>query len=223
VELHVEQGPVLEEAGLTIGAVTGVQGISWQELTLTGQANHAGTTPMRLRHDAGLVAAEVAAEVRRIVLAAGEPAVGTVGRLVLEPNLVNVMAARATFTIDLRHTDSDALAGLETETAAAVGKLAEAEGVTVDARPLARFEPVAFDDGIVDLVERTAQRLGHDVLRMPSGAGHDAQMLARLCPAGMVFVPSAGGISHNPAEHTDPAHLAAGAQVLADVLLELAS
>jgi N-carbamoyl-L-amino-acid hydrolase len=223
VELHIEQGPVLEEAGVTIGAVTGVQGISWQELTITGQSNHAGTTPMRLRHDAGLVAAEVAAAVRRIVLEAGEPAVGTVGRLQLRPDLVNVVAASATLTIDLRHTDSATLAALEAEVSAAVAELAATEGVTVDARSLARFEPVTFDDAIVDLVERTARGLGHDVLRMPSGAGHDAQMLARTCPAGMVFVPSVRGISHNPAEFTDAEHLAAGAQVLADVLLELAS
>ncbi|MBA2280210.1 MAG: Zn-dependent hydrolase [Acidimicrobiia bacterium] len=222
VELHIEQGPVLEEAGRVIGAVTGVQGILWQELVLTGQSNHAGTTPMRLRHDAGLVAAATVTEVRRIVASAGEPAVGTVGRLRLHPDLTNVVAATATLTIDLRHTDAAELAGLEAAITAAVDAAAEAEGVTVDRRDLARFEPVVFDPAIIDLVERVATEYGHDVLRMPSGAGHDAQMIARLCPAGMVFVPSVRGISHNPAEHTDPADLEAGARVLHDVLLELA-
>jgi N-carbamoyl-L-amino-acid hydrolase len=223
VELHIEQGPVLEEAGEVIGAVTGVQGISWQELTITGQSNHAGTTPMRLRHDAGLVAAAVAVAVRRIVLEAGEPAVGTVGRLQLSPDLVNVVANRAVLTIDVRHTDSAALADLEVAVLDAIERLAEAEGVTTSWRALARFEPVTFDDAVVDLVAATAERHGHRVRRMPSGAGHDAQMLARVCPAGMVFVPSIRGISHNPAEHTSEEDLAAGLAVLADVIVELAS
>jgi N-carbamoyl-L-amino-acid hydrolase len=222
VELHIEQGPVLEEAGVTIGAVTGVQGIHWEELTITGQSNHAGTTPMRLRHDAGYVAAAATVAVRRIVAEAGEPAVGTVGRLRLHPDLVNVVAASATLTIDLRHTDGTVLAELEAAIAAAVDEIAAAEGATTERRSLARFEPVVFDDRVVDAVEAAARRRGHDVMRLPSGAGHDAQMIARLCPAGMVFVPSVRGISHNPAEFTEPAHLAAGVQVLADVLLELA-
>jgi beta-ureidopropionase / N-carbamoyl-L-amino-acid hydrolase len=222
VELHIEQGPVLEEAGVTIGAVTGVQGIHWDELTITGQSNHAGTTPMRLRHDAGYAAAAVAVAVRRLVAEAGAPAVGTVGRLSLHPDLVNVVAARATLTVDLRHTDAATLARLDAEIAGAVDDIADAEGVTVERRSLARFDPVAFDPDIVDAVEAAARRRGHDVRRMPSGAGHDAQMIARMCPAGMVFVPSVQGMSHNPAEHTDPSDLAAGTQVLADVLLELA-
>ena len=144
VELHIEQGPVLEEAGVTIGAVTGVQGISWQELTITGQSNHAGTTPMRLRHDAGLVAAEVATAVRAIVLEDGEPAVGTVGRLQLHPDLVNVVAARAVLTVDLRHTEAAALHGLEASVRAVVDDLARDEGVTATWRRLARFDPVEF-------------------------------------------------------------------------------
>ena len=223
VELHIEQGPVLEAEGTTIGAVTGVQGISWQELTLTGQSNHAGTTPMDHRHDAGYVAAALAVEVRRLALDMGGHQVGTVGRMHLHPDLVNVVPVAARFTVDLRNTDEASLREAERRLAERAGELAAAEGVTVDPKVLARFEPVEFDPRVIDLVEATAARLGHSVRRMPSGAGHDAQMLARVCPTGMVFVPSHDGISHNPAEHTDPADLAAGADVLLHVVLDLAN
>ncbi len=222
VELHIEQGPVLEERGVTIGAVTGVQGISWQELTLAGQANHAGTTPMPLRHDAAYVAAEVATYVRRLATDLGGHQVGTVGRCELHPGLVNVVAARATLTVDLRNTDGAVLAEAEWRVREHAAAIAAAEGVDVAWRPLARFAPVDFAPAVVDRVEAAATRRGHGVMRLPSGAGHDAQMLARVCPAGMVFVPSRGGVSHNPAEFTAPEHLAAGTQVLADVLVDLA-
>ena len=222
VELHIEQGPVLEREGVTIGAVTGVQGISWQEITITGQSNHAGTTPITLRHDAGLAAAEVVVFVRRLATELGGHQVGTVGRLDLHPDLVNVVAGRATLTVDLRNTDDAALREAEQRLAAFLHELAERDGVVITSRSLARFEPVAFDERVIALVEAAATRLGHTVQRLPSGAGHDAQMLARLAPTAMVFVPSHDGISHNPAEHTDPAHLEAGANVLLDVLVRLA-
>jgi N-carbamoyl-L-amino-acid hydrolase len=222
VELHIEQGPVLEDEGVTIGAVTGVQGISWQELTVVGQSRHAGTTPIALRHDAGYVAARIAAFVRELAREMGPPQVGTVGKLDLFPNLVNVVPARAVMTVDLRNTDETRLREAEARLAAFVDEVAAAEGVAVSVRTLARFEPVVFDEAVVALVEEVARRQGRSVMRMPSGAGHDAQMMARLCPTGMVFVPSAGGISHNVAEHTDPADLAAGADVLLHVLLALA-
>jgi N-carbamoyl-L-amino-acid hydrolase len=222
VELHIEQGPVLEEAGITIGAVTGVQGISWQELTITGTSAHAGTTPMRLRRDPGYVAAAIAVEVRRLATEFGGAQVGTVGKIDLHPNLVNVVPATATMTVDIRNTDEAVLRQAEAHLAAAIERIAAAEGVEVTSRVLARFEPVVFDAAVVDLVAATAERLGHSVMRLPSGAGHDAQMLARVCPAGMVFVPSVRGLSHNPAECTDGADLQAGADVLLQVLVALA-
>ncbi|MBQ89829.1 MAG: Zn-dependent hydrolase [Acidimicrobiaceae bacterium] len=221
VELHVEQGPVLEAEGTTIGAVTGVQGISWTGYTVTGQSNHAGTTPMHLRHDAGYAAARIATHVREVAECMGDRQVATVGRLELHPDLVNVVAGSAELTVDLRNTDETLLRAAEADVAAFVAGLAADEGVEVEATTLARFEPVEFDDRVVAAVAATAERLGHSVARMPSGAGHDAQMLARVCPTGMVFVPSRDGISHNPAEHTDPADLVAGADVLLQVLLHL--
>jgi len=222
VELHIEQGPVLESEGVTIGAVTGVQGISWQELTISGQSNHAGTTPIELRHDAAYVAAAVVVAVRR--LADETPGlVGTVGRIELHPDLINVVAARATITVDLRHTHEPTLARAESRLAAEVAELADAEGVDVAWRRLARFDPVDFDPMVVDLVEEVATAHRRTVRRMPSGAGHDAQMLARVCPAGMIFTPSVDGISHNPTERTEPDDIEAGANVLLDVILRLAT
>jgi beta-ureidopropionase / N-carbamoyl-L-amino-acid hydrolase len=222
VELHIEQGPVLDRSGEVIGAVTGIQGISWQELVVSGQANHAGTTPMAYRHDAGFAAASVAAFVRQMVTDIGPPQVGTVGRLDLHPDLVNVVAARAAFTVDLRNTDEVTLQEAERRLAEYVAEVAAAEGVDVTHRRLARFEPVDFDPRMISLVEETAANFGYSTRRLPAGAGHDAQMLARVCPAGMVFVPSVGGVSHNPGEFTRPEHVAAGADVLLQMIMRLA-
>jgi N-carbamoyl-L-amino-acid hydrolase len=222
VELHIEQGPVLEATGDTIGAVTGVQGISWTEITITGQSNHAGTTPMTMRRDAGWAAASIATFVRQMVTDMGAPMVGTVGRLTLHPNLVNVVAANATLTVDLRHTDDGVLTEAEERLRSFCDHLAGVEGVEIELRELSRFAPVVFAADIVDLVEEVASAQGARVRRLPSGAGHDAQMLARVCPAGMIFVPSTGGLSHNPGEHTDDAQVEAGANVLLHVMLQLA-
>ncbi len=222
VELHVEQGPTLEAEGFAIGAVEGVQGISWTELTLTGQSNHAGTTPMRMRRDAGYVATEIAAFARRLAHDIGGNQVATVGALTLTPNLVNVVAEKAVMTVDLRNTDNERLTEAERRLAAFVAKTAAAEGVTVETRSLARFDPVAFSAPLVQRVESIAREFELKVKRLPSGAGHDAQILAAVCPASMIFVPSAGGVSHNIAEYTAPDQCAAGADVLLRLVTELA-
>jgi N-carbamoyl-L-amino-acid hydrolase len=222
VELHVEQGPVLEREGITIGAVTGVQGISWTEYTVSGVSNHAGTTPMAMRHDAGYAAAALAVRARQIASDMGGAQVATVGSLRLEPDLVNVVARRAVLTVDLRNTDEALLQQAEARMTQAVAEVGEQEGVQITSRSLARFEPVEFQDEIVARVEALATELDLSVRRMPSGAGHDAQMFAPRCPSGMIFVPSAGGISHNVREFTDAPELEAGAGVLASLLLELA-
>jgi N-carbamoyl-L-amino-acid hydrolase len=223
LELHVEQGPVLEAEGFTIGAVEGVQGISWTELTLTGQSNHAGTTPMRLRHDAGYVAAAIAVRAREVAKELGGHQVATVGFLNQLPNLINVIANRVVMTVDLRNTDEATLQEAERRVFSYAEEVARAEGVGLARRSLARFEPVAFDARLVGRVEGIAKDLGLSVKRLPSGAGHDAQMLARVCPACMIFVPSHRGVSHNVEEHTEPADLAAGASVLLKLVSELAS
>ncbi len=222
VELHIEQGPILEAEGVTIGVVEGVQGISWTEIVVIGQSAHAGTTPMRLRHDPAYAAAAIATFVRDLTRHLGADQVATVGRIDVYPNLVNVVPARVVLTVDLRNTAERQLQEAESRLATFLTELAEAEGVDITTRSLARFEPVDFDASMVDLVEHTAQRLGHSTRRMPSGAGHDAQMLARICPTSMVFVPSVNGLSHNIAEFTEAADIEAGANVLLQVVLERA-
>jgi len=221
-ELHIEQGPVLEDEGITIGAVTGVQGISWTELIITGQSAHAGTTPMRLRRDPGYVAAAINTGIRALAREMGGTQVATVGRCEYSPNLVNVVPAKVTMTVDLRNTEEALLRQAEAVFAALCEQLAAEEGVTIERRTLARFEPVEFAAEQIDLVETTAKRLGYSTMRMPSGAGHDAQMLARVCPTSMVFVPSVNGLSHNIAEFTHPEHITAGANVLLQVVLAAA-
>ena len=223
IELHIEQGPILDIEGVKIGAVENLQGISWQELTIVGQSNHAGTTPMYLRHDAGYVASAIATFVRDLTRKMGGHQVGTIGKIDLIPNLINVIAARATITVDLRNTDEGLLQQAEYALATYLKELEQSEGVTITARRLARFEPVSFDTALADRIAHHAQALGLSQQRMTSGAGHDAQMLARICPTSMIFVPSVGGISHNPAEHTAEEDLIAGANVLLASLTELAN
>ena len=223
VELHIEQGPVLEYEGVTIGAVTGVQGISWTEVKVTGQANHAGTTPMPHRRDACYTAAEIAIRVRRTAEEIGGTQVATVGSLKVYPDLVNVVPGRARLTVDLRNTIEGELRRSEEMLSSYLDRLIEEEGVQVEASSLARFEPIYFDERVVEMVESTARRLGHSVKRLASGAGHDAGMLSSVCPTAMVFVPSVNGLSHNPGEFTHPSDLAAGADVLLQVVVDLAS
>jgi N-carbamoyl-L-amino-acid hydrolase len=222
LEYHIEQGPVLEADGINIGVVEGVQGISWTELTLKGRSSHAGATPMRLRKDAGLAAARIASGIADIVRGIGGDMVGTVGSIRLKPDLINVIAQEALLTIDIRHPDEATLQEAERQVAALISKVAEEESVVATKRTLARFEPVAFDAGLVSRVEASAKALGLSTRRMFSGAGHDAQMLARTCPAAMIFVPSENGLSHNVAEFTAPADIANGLAVLGTLALELA-
>ena len=222
VELHIEQGPLLEANGVRFGAVTGVQGISWQELTIVGQSNHAGTTPMRLRKDPVVVVAEVAKFLHDLALRYGGNQVCTVGKIDVHPSLINVVAAKATMTLDVRNTDEMLLRKAEEEISSFIADIAKREGVTTSVRTLARFEPVQFDQRVIDIVHRHATDLGETVQYMPSGAGHDAQMLARVCPTAMIFTQSKDGLSHNAAEYTSPEDLEDGANILLHTILTLA-
>ena len=221
VELHIEQGPMLEANDVRIGAVTSVQGISWQEIMVIGQSNHAGTTPMSLRHDPAYVAAEITVFLRKLASEFGGDQVCTVGKIDIHPNLTNVVPAKATLTLDVRNTDESLLKQAESRIADFLTEIATKEGVKITSRQLARFEPVIFDDEVINIVESIAKQQGNTVQRMPSGAGHDAQMLARICPSGMIFVPSVKGISHNPAEFTESVDLEAGANILLHTMLSL--
>jgi len=219
VELHIEQGPILEAEGIQIGVVENLQGISWQQVSVQGNANHAGTTPTHLRHDAGFVAASIVTFLRELAKNSGGTTLATVGCISVQPNVINVIPRRATLTVDLRDPDEERLKLAEQRFAEFLEKLAHQEGVRITTERLARFEPVVFDTSLVECIEASANRFGFTNRRMTSGAGHDAQMIARMAPAAMIFVPSKGGISHNPREHTDEEELVMGAEVLLDVVL----
>ena len=223
IELHIEQGPVLDIEGVRIGAVQNLQGIFWQEVTVSGQSNHAGTTPMRLRHDAGYAASAIATFLRGLAKDMGGDQVATVGKIDLKPNLINVIASEAVVTVDLRNTDDALLKQAQQQLSAFLARLSKDEGVDVHTRELVRLAPVQFDSALVQMIQDHASELDLTCRTMTSGAGHDAQMLARICPAAMIFVPSVGGVSHNPAEHTEPEDLVAGANVLLRTLWQLAN
>lgn len=221
VELHVEQGPILDKEGISVGAVENLQGISWQEVTILGEANHAGTTPTYLRKDAGLAAAKINCYLRERALQSNGTTVATVGSIKFEPNSINVIPSKVTFTIDLRNPNDEILKDEEKRLKEFMENLAKEDEVEISSEQLVRFDPVQFAENIVSVVEKSAEARGLTHRRMTSGAGHDAQMIARIADVGMIFVPSIGGISHNPEELTNDEDLIAGANVLLDVVKEL--
>lgn len=220
VELHIEQGPILEAEGIRIGAVSNLQGICWERITVEGQSNHAGTTPLAFRRDAGLAAAKINVFLRE--LAAKSGGVATVGTIAFEPNAVNVIPSKAVFTADLRNPDKEKLSADKQALSAYLKELEAADGVKISSEILSGFDPVLFDEGIVLKIEKAAQKLGLSSRRITSGAGQDAQMLARICPSAMIFIPSAGGISHSPDEYSSPQAIEDGANVLLEVVTQLA-
>ncbi|HCL78705.1 MAG TPA: Zn-dependent hydrolase, partial [Synergistaceae bacterium] len=220
LELHVEQGPILDGEGVQIGVVEGVQGIWWWRITVRGTANHAGTTPLALRHDAGHAAARIVTFLRE--MAKATPAtLATVGTMAFRPGSINVVPSEAVFTVDLRDPERARLLAAEEKIAVFTARVAEEEEVSVVMDQLVRFDPVSFDGGLLDLIEQAAAEKGFSSRRMASGAGHDAQMMARLCRSAMIFVPSRGGVSHSPAEHTEDDQLIRGAEVLLRVVSRL--
>ena len=221
LELHIEQGPVLDAAGIQIGIVEGIQGLHWQRVTIEGKANHAGTTPISLRHDAGLAAAKVNVYARTLAETYG--GVATIGTLALKPNAVNVIPREAVFTIDLRHPDADKLAAVEQALDEFYTGLHQTDHVQISVEHMTAFDPVHFDDRLIQLVEDAAQKRGYSSRRLVSGAGQDAQMMARIFPTAMIFVPSIGGISHSPDEYTPDEDVCRGANVLLESLSVLAT
>ena len=221
-EVHIEQGPVLEDAGVTIGVVHGVLGIRWFDCTVTGMEAHAGPTPMALRKDALQVATQLMQEVVASAWRHGPHGRGTVGMVRVFPNSRNVIPGQVSFSIDLRNA-SDALVDQQAdEVKAFAARLSAQTGLDIVITPASSYPAQAFDAGCVDAVTRAAQRLGCSHMPAISGAGHDAIYAGQLAPAGMIFIPCKDGISHNEIEDAQPEHITAGANVLLQVMLERA-
>ncbi len=225
LECHIEQGPILRARERDIGVVTGVQAISWQALTITGKSAHAGTTPMHLRADAGVAAAKINLRLREMIASGryGTEMRATMGGIAPHPGMVNIVPGRVLATVDLRNPSEEDMRRAEVDLIAYYPRVEAEEHVRIQWRQTARTEPVPFDPKIQDTIARAAEALGLVHERIISGAGHDAQELATLCPAAMVFVPGEhDGISHNPREHSTPAQCANGVNVLLHAVLALA-
>lgn len=225
LECHIEQGPILRARDRDIGVVTGVQAIVWQELTIAGKSAHAGTTPMHLRADAGVAAAKINLRLREMIASGryGDQMRATMGAIVPHPGMVNIVPGRVVATVDLRNPSEEEMRRAGTDLISYYAQVEREEKVRIEWRQTARTEPVPFDPKVQDKIAAAAEALGLGHERIMSGAGHDAQELARLCPTAMVFVPGEyDGISHNPREYSTPEQCANGVNVLLQVVLDLA-
>ncbi|MBW4023873.1 MAG: Zn-dependent hydrolase [Proteobacteria bacterium] len=220
-ELHIEQGPILEAEDKVIGVVTGVQGMRWYEVTVSGNDSHAGSTPMHLRHDALLAAARMIEAVNRIAMGHAPNAVGTVGLIEARPNSRNVIPGEVFLTIDFRHPEDAVLEAMEQELHAALGSVADASAVTHVLTRIWNSPAVRFDADCIAAVRAAAEQGGHPHRDIISGAGHDSAYIAAVAPTSMIFVPCAGGVSHNELESAEPEHVAAGANVLLHAVLAM--
>ncbi|MCO8588496.1 Zn-dependent hydrolase [Burkholderia multivorans] len=221
-EAHIEQGPVLENAGVPIGVVTGVQGIVELDVTVTGFESHAGTTPMSVRKDAmGAAAAMIAAIVEHGHVFDADARV-TVGHLACQPNSPSTIPGQVRFSVDVRHPSRSALQRLVADIGAICTQRTALRGTHVDVQRIAEYDPIAFDAACIERVRQATIAAGYPYLEMFSGAGHDAVNLSYVAPSAMVFVPCKAGLSHNEAEDADPVHLAQGASVLANLLVDCA-
>jgi N-carbamoyl-L-amino-acid hydrolase len=218
-ELHIEQGPILEAELKEIGVVTGVQGMRWYELRVSGQDSHAGTTPMHVRRDALLTTARIVEQVNAIAQAHAPLAVGTVGLMEVKPNSPNVIPGEVFFTVDLRHPETQVLDSMEEMLTAAADQTCAGLGTGVVVTKIWDQPPVRFDPACVACVRSGAEAEGYSTRDIVSGAGHDAAYIARVAPTAMVFVPCRDGISHNETEYSSPEQCARGAQVLLQAVL----
>lgn len=223
LELHIEQGGILERGGIDIGVVEGIVGIKRWLVTVDGFANHAGTTPMEQRQDALLAAARFIDASHRIVTEAPGRQVGTVGRIQAEPGAPNVIPGRARLTLELRDLDMAVIDRLFHEIEAAAAEIGRTTGTEFEFENFYVSRAAPTDPRIRAMVAESARTLDLTTLPMPSGAGHDAQSIAQFAPVGMIFIPSVGGISHSPREHTAPEDIVNGANVLLRTLLRLDS
>ena len=221
LELHVEQGPILDYEKISIGAVENLQGISWQKITVYGEANHAGTTPTRLRKDAGYITAKIITFLRDLANNSNGTTVATIGTISFEPNAINVILSKSIFTVDLRDPNEEKLKAAEETLKNYLEKLRTEEEIKIETERLVRFLQVIFNERIVKIIESVTKDKNYSCRRMTSGAGHDAQMMSKICPTAMIFVPSYKGISHNPAEFTEDEDLVKGTSVLLDVVTKL--
>ena len=219
LELHIEQGPALEKSNTEIGIVTGVTGIVWKKVTIKGQSNHAGTTPISLRQDAGLASAELISYAR--LLAIETNGAITVGRIEFEPNVTNIIPGKVTLTLDIRNVDGSELKEAVNRIQFYMADLEKKHGVKISQETLVDVAPVQFDKKVIEAFEHGAVscRLSYD--KMPSGAGHDAQLMAGCCPSGMIFIPSRDGISHDKLEYSSPEQVINGANTLLNATLSL--
>jgi N-carbamoyl-L-amino-acid hydrolase len=220
-ELHIEQGGTLETAKVPIGVVEGIVSIERFNATIDGFANHAGTTPMPIRQDALIAASHLTIAVREIVMKYPGRQVGTVGHIEVSPNAPNVIPGRVEMTIELRDLSTDKLEKISAEIRARGAQIGKDTRTTVTIEPLSSNPPALAATAMQEIIERSARSLGLTTARLPSGAGHDAQMMAQLSPMGMIFVPSVGGISHSPKELTSWDDCARGANVLLNAVLQL--
>jgi N-carbamoyl-L-amino-acid hydrolase len=222
LELHIEQGAILDETGIDIGVVEGIVGIRWWDVTIQGFANHAGTTPMDRRRDALLSAAELTLAVNRIASAMPGRQVATVGRIRAEPGAPNVIPGRVTMSLEIRDLAADKMELVYQAIAAEAKRIARARQTPISFAEIdVALAPAPTDERVRRIIAESAASLGLTFLSMPSGAGHDAQDMAHIAPIGMVFVPSKGGISHSPKEYTSPADIANGVNVLLQTVLAI--
>jgi beta-ureidopropionase / N-carbamoyl-L-amino-acid hydrolase len=221
-EAHIEQGPVLEDTRTTIGVVQGALGQRWFDVFITGQDAHAGPTPMHLRKDAMLAAAQLTLEVNRIATSFPDSARGTVGHLQVKPNSRNVIPGEVRMTVDLRNARNETLASMRKELEKTAAAIAQERRVNIEVKEVVYFPPSEFAAELVERVRAAAKRLGFSHRDIVSGAAHDAVYLARVAPTAMVFVPCEGGISHNEIENARPEDLAAGCSVMLEAVLDTA-
>lgn len=222
VELHIEQGPALESAGVAVGVAEAVSGVRYLAVRLAGRANHSGTTPMDLRADAFAGLAQVGCAVPEIIATLGtEQSRITIGHVEIRPNHPHTIPGEAEFSVIIRDADADVIERLTQEVETAVSAAATANGLGAAVETRSRLDPVTLDADLAALASAEAERLGLPCLRMISGAGHDAQTMQRLCPSALIFVPSRGGVSHAPQEWTDWADIEKGARLMLATLMRL--